>query len=256
VLRFSRNFGHSAAVFAGLSRVSGDLVAIIDADLQDPPELLSPMIQTLDKTGADVVYGQRSERKGESFLKRVTAWMFYRFLNLLSGVEIPRDTGDFRVMTREVSDAVSSLTEREPFLRGLVAWVGFKQVAFPYERQRREHGTTKYPLRKMIHFASHAIISFSLLPLRLAVYAGLLGMSCSLCLSVYALYLHAQGNTVPGWASIIVGFTFGQSTTLLVIGIIGIYLGRVHSSLQLRPRYILRGDEKPAAHLSLSRDVK
>lgn len=240
VIEFSRNFGHSAAVFAGLAHARGDVIGIIDADLQDPPELLARMVRELDAQEADVVYGKRVARAGESAFKRFTAWGFYRVLNALSGVEIPRDTGDFRVMTREVADAVASLTEAEPFLRGLVAWVGFRQVAFPYERHSREHGTTKYPLRKMIRFAMLAILSFSQLPLRLAIYLGLLGVVASLSLAILALSVFFNGKAIPGWASTIIGFSFGQSTTLVVVGIIGLYLGRVHQAMQHRPRYIIR----------------
>lgn len=247
VVRFSRNFGHSAAVFAGLEAATGDLVGIIDADLQDPPELLIDMIRELDKQGADVVYGQRVARQGEGFFKRLSAWAFYRVLNMLSGVDIPRDTGDFRVMTREVSDVVASLTEREPFLRGLVAWVGFKQIAFPYERHAREHGETKYPLRKMVRFAMHAILSFSLLPLRLAIYFGIAGVVFCGALAGYAFFHFWTGKTVPGWASTIMGFALGQSTTLIVVGIIGLYLGRVHMALQRRPRYIVRKENTLAS---------
>ncbi len=243
-LHFSRNFGHSSAVFAGLENSDGDLIAVIDADLQDPPELLAPMIETMDRTGADVVYGQRVNRGGEGVFKKLSAWAFYRLINILSGVSIPTDTGDFRVMTREVCDAVCSLQEREPFLRGLVAWVGFKQIGFHFERQERKYGVTKYPLRKMLRFAAHAILSFSVAPLRLAIYFGLMGMFASLALSIYAFFYFWTGSAIPGWASTIVGFTVGQSTTLLVVGIIGLYLGRVHGALQNRPRYILKKESK------------
>lgn len=240
VISFSRNFGHSAAVFAGLERAEGDLVGIIDADLQDPPELLVEMVRTMDREQADVVYGQRLRRQGEGVFKRVTAWGFYRLLDSLSGVEIPRDTGDFRLMTREVSDQVRALPEGEPFLRGLVAWVGFKQVAFPYERQAREYGVTKYPLRKMMAFAGHAIMSFSLLPLRLAMYLGVFGFLFSVAYAGYAVYRFFTGEVVPGWASLVVVFTMGQSITLVMVGILGYYLGRIHMSQQQRPRYIVR----------------
>ncbi len=255
VLNFSRNFGHSAAVFAGMEAVTGDLIGIIDADLQDPPELLVEMIQSLDQKNADVVFGQRIVRKGEGPFKKFSAWFFYRVLNFMSGVDIPRDTGDFRIMTREVCEAVSGLTEREPFLRGLVAWVGFTQVAFPYERQAREHGATKYPMRAMFRFAVQAIISFSLFPLRLAVYFGLFGVVCCMLFAALAFKLYWSGQSIPGWASIVVAITFGQSTTLLVVGIIGTYLGRVHNSLQRRPRYILRKENVRAPRLAIRKEA-
>ncbi len=240
ILQFSRNFGHSAAVFAGLEHADGDLFAIIDADLQDPPELLIPMIQALTNNKYDVVYGQRRVRQGESLFKKFTAWVFYRLINMLSGTEIPRDTGDFRVMTQEVREVVLSLKEREPFLRGLVAWVGFKQLAFPYDRQPRLLGETKYPFKKMLRFAVQAIMSFSSFPLKLSIYVGILGIILSSVISVYAIMIWFDGRAIPGWTSLIIGFTYGQSITFFLIGVMGLYLGRVHTALQDRPRYILR----------------
>lgn len=240
ILSFSRNFGHSAAVFAGLDHATGDLVGIIDADLQDPPELLVNMISLLKEHKADVVYGQRSKREGESVFKKVSAWVFYRLLRMLSGVSLPTDTGDFRIMTREVCQALAGLKENEPFLRGLVAWVGFKQIPLMYQRQARQYGETKYPLKKMLKFAQHAIISFSDLPLRVAIYFGLFGVFASVLLTLYALYCYIYETTVPGWASTIIGFSYGHSITLLVVGIVGAYIGRIHSSLQNRPRYLLK----------------
>lgn len=240
VLHFSRNFGHSAAVFAGLNRASGEIIGIIDADLQDPPELLGDMLEAMRATDADVVYGQRRARAGETLFKRLTAWAFYRAIGALSGVDIPRDTGDFRIMTREVTDQVRALEEREPFLRGLVAWIGFKQVAFPYDRQARAYGVTKYPLRKMFAFAGNAIMSFSLFPLRLATYLGLVGIALSATLAGYAIFRYVNGQVVPGWASLVLSFAFGQSITLFLIGIVGYYIGQIHLSQQRRPRYILR----------------
>ena len=244
VVSFSRNFGHSAAVFAGLSRAQGDLVAIIDADLQDPPELLGPMLEVMREEAADVVYGQRRRREGETLFKRFSAWAFYRAIGSLSGVDIPRDTGDFRLMTREVADQVRDLEEREPFLRGLVAWVGYKQVAFPYDRQAREYGVTKYPFKKMFAFAGNAIMSFSLFPLRLAMYFGVLGIGLSVSLAGYAIYRYWAGQVVPGWASLVLSFAFGQSITLILVGILGFYVGQIHLSLQRRPRFIVRRERQ------------
>jgi len=175
VLHFSRNFGHSAAVFAGLEASNGDHVAIIDADLQDPPEIIGQMLEGLN-TGADVVYGQRIERKDETWFKKTTAWAFYRLLDRLAGTDIPKDAGDFRVMTREVVDAVLSCHESDPFLRGLVAWVGFEQRPFPYSRDGRKYGTTKYPFSKMLKFGLTAIVNFSEAPLRAAFYFGAAGL--------------------------------------------------------------------------------
>ena len=201
VLQFSRNFGHSAAVFAGIGAGEGDLYAIIDADLQDPPELIGQMIQMLKQTQVDVVYGQRRQRAGESLFKKFSAWFCYRLINSLSGTDLPKDTGDFRVMTREVRDAVLSLNETEPFLRGLVAWVGFKQIPLVYDRQPRLLGETKYPFKKMLRFALQAIMSFSSFPLKLSIYFGLFGIFLSSAMSLYAFAIWYEGRALPGWTS-------------------------------------------------------
>jgi len=240
IIQFSRNFGHSSAVFAGLEHSTGDIVGIIDADLQDPPECLIDMIQLLQSESADVVYGQRNHRMGESYLKKWTAWIFYRLLNSVSGVPVPKDTGDFRVMTREVCDAVVALNEKEPFLRGLVAWVGYKQLPFLYSRHPRSLGETKYPMKKMVRFAVQAVLSFSAMPLRVAIYVGAIGILFSAAFSLHALRVWLNGEALPGYASIVIGFSFGQSVTLFLIGIVGLYLGRVHMAIQDRPRYIIR----------------
>lgn len=238
-LYFSRNFGHSSAVLAGLDAARGDMVAIIDADLQDPPELIPAMCAQI-RGGWDVVYGQRTARIGESWWKRFTAWCFYRILCFVSGMRFPKDTGDFRVITREVCDAVKMCNETEPFLRGLIPWLGFRQVAFPYIREAREFGTTKYPFRKMLRFASLALVNFSSLPLRLALYFGVLGFVLFAALSGWALLIKIKGDAVPGWTSLLIGVTWGQSILLIMIGILGVYVGRVHSEVRGRPRYILR----------------
>lgn len=245
IVRFSRNFGHGPAVFAGLERGEGDLYAILDADLQDPPALLADMIETLRREKADVVYGLRRQRAGESVFKRLSAWAFYRAINWLSGTAIPKDTGDFRVLTREVRDAVLALGEREPFLRGLIAWVGYRQVPFAYDREPRRLGETKYPFRRMLRFGVQAILSFSSFPLKLSIYVGFAGMLASTAVATYAVFEWWNGVTVPGWASLIIGFSYGQSITFFLIGVLGLYVGRVHTASQGRPRYIVRQDEKP-----------
>ncbi len=239
VLHFSRNFGHSAAVMAGLQEAAGTLVAIIDADLQDPPELIPAMCAEV-LAGSDVVYGKRVQRDGEGWFKRLTAWAFYRLLNSMTGVEIPKDTGDFRVMTREVRDAVLSCREQDPFLRGLVAWVGFRQKPFPYARAARELGETKYPLSHMLRFAAKAILSFSEVPLTLALYLGNLGFVFALLVSGWALWEHARAHVVPGWTSLLLGFLFGNSIVLIIMGALGLYLGQIFKNVQARPLYILR----------------
>lgn len=238
-LHFSRNFGQAAAVLAGLDAATGDLIAILDADLQDPPELIPAMCDRIAE-GWDVVYGQRALRKGETVGKRISAWFFYRFLNFLSGFNFPKDTGDFRVFTREVCDAVKSCNEQDPFLRGLISWLGFRQLAFPYVRAARQLGATKYPFRKMVRFASIALVGFSSLPLRLALYLGLLGLLMFASLSGWAVLMNVRGVAVPGWTSLLIGVTWGQSILLIMIGILGVYLGRVHAEVQDRPRYVIR----------------
>lgn len=238
-LHFSRNFGHSSAVLAGLEEASGDVIAIIDADLQDPPELLGPMVEELGK-GYDVVYGQRLQREKESVFKRLTAWGFYRTLNLLTGFPIPNDTGDFRVMKREVLESLLRCGEPDPFLRGLVAWVGYRQKAYPYVRESRKFGSTKYPFKKMLKFALHAILNFSVTPLRLAIYFAFITFVGCLVLIAWALKVHFDGHTVPGWTSMLVAFLLGQSMSLLVMGVIGLYIGQIHIGVQGRPRYIVR----------------
>lgn len=239
VIHFARNFGHSAAVTAGLTECTGDLIAIIDADLQDPPELIPEMVALIER-GWDVVYGQRTVRLGETHLKRLTAWLFYRILNLSTGVEIPRDTGDFRVITREVRDALLLCHDQEPFLRGLVAWVGFQQKAFPYVREPRRHGTTKYPFSKMVRFASNAILSFSSSPLQIATHVGLIGLALSVIIGIWALWTKLSGRAISGWTSLLGGTLVGQSVTLLCIGFIGSYTARIYRQVQGRPRFIVR----------------
>lgn len=242
LIQFSRNFGHSAAVFAGLEHSRGDLVAIMDADLQDPPELLPFMIRLLRDERADVVYGKRKTRDGEAWTKRLTAWGFYRVINWLSGTRIPMDTGDFRVMTREVCDALARLSESRPFLRGLVAWIGFRQLPYEYDRQQRRQGETKYTWTKMIRLSVDAALSFSSLPLQATVLLGAVGLLLSTAFAAHAFTVWWMGDPVPGWTSLVIGFSFVQSVTLLVIGVIGLYVGRAHEALKSRPRYILRQD--------------
>ncbi len=239
---FSRNFGHSAAVLAGLEAATGGYVAILDADLQDPPELLPRMLEVLQAQDVDVVYGQRRMRQGETFFKRATAWTFYRLWNRMMGLMIPPDAGDFRVMTKAVRDAVLQCGETEPFLRGLVSWVGFRQVAFPYVRDLRVSGTTKYPVRKMLRFAALAIVGFSTRPLRLAIFIGLIGLLFSLAVGSWALWSYLVGGTVRGWTSLLAAFAFIQSFTLVLLGVQGVYIARIYDEAKSRPRFIVRKD--------------
>lgn len=248
IVEFSRNFGHSAAVLAGLEASKGDYVAIIDADLQDPPELLPEMLKILENQTEgeiEVIYGQRVERENESIFKKFTAWGFYRLLNWLTDVEIPRDTGDFRIMKRVVVEAVLSCRESEPFIRGLVAWVGFRQRAFPYVRKGRDFGQTKYPFKRMLRFATMAMLSFSAKPLRLGVYAGIFGIVCTVGITAWALITKLRGDAIPGWTSVLGAFLSGQTIMFFIMGVIGSYVGQIYREVQKRPRFIVRESWKP-----------
>lgn len=235
----SRNFGHQQALTAGLALARGELVLCIDADLQDPPELLGEMLELID-AGHDVVYGQRESRAGESAFKLGSAVAFYRLLRRLTDVDIPADTGDFRLMRREVVDALLAMPEQHRFVRGLVAWLGYRQVPLRYARQERFAGETKYPLRKMLRLASDAITGFSTVPLRMATW---LAMGCFVLAAGVAAYAIAQwllGNTLPGWASVVVVVAFLSSVQLLCLGILGEYVGRLFMESKQRPLAIIR----------------
>ncbi len=240
IISFSRNFGHQAAVTAGLKEVSGDAIVIIDADLQDPPELIPQMLELWEQ-GNEVIYGKRKTRKGESAFKLLTAKMFYKTLNALSDVEIPKDTGDFRLVDRKVVDVINSLPEHNKFLRGLFGWVGFKQEAYEYERQERYAGKTKYPLKKMLKLASDGIISFSTKPLKLVGALGIVSIIISIALLIYALisYIFKLNQLSAGWTSIIVTVTFFAGVQLLSLWIISEYIGRIYDESKGRPQYIV-----------------
>ena len=240
VVSFSRNFGHQAAVTAGLQYVTGDAIVIMDADLQDPPELIPDML-TLWEKGNEVIYGKRKSREGESAFKLLTAKMFYKTLNALSDVEIPKDTGDFRLVDRKVVDTINSLPEHNKFLRGLFSWVGYKQIPFEYERKERFAGTTKYPLKKMLKLASDGIIGFSMKPLKLVGILGMLSILASIIILIVAIVLHVNHSTnlVPGWSSLMVVMTFLTGTILLSIWIMSEYIGRIYDEAKQRPQYIV-----------------
>ena len=240
VISFSRNFGHQAAVTAGLQYVTGDAIVIIDADMQDPPELIKEMLELWEQ-GNEVIYGKRKVRKGESAFKLLTAKMFYQTLNALSDVEIPKDTGDFRLVDRKVVDTINELPEHNKFLRGLFSWVGYKQIPFEYERQERFAGTTKYPLKKMLKLASDGIISFSTKPLKLVGTLGILSVLISFILLVYAIisYIFKLNDLSAGWTSIMVAITFFAGIQLLSIWIIAEYIGRIYDESKRRPQYII-----------------
>ncbi|HLW76033.1 MAG TPA: glycosyltransferase family 2 protein [Bryobacteraceae bacterium] len=237
-VNLSRNHGHQLALTAGLSLCRGERIFILDADLQDPPELLPQMMSALDD-GADVAYGQRERREGESAFKKVTAYLFYRILNSIADQPIPEDTGDFRLITRRVLQAFCSMPESHRFVRGMISWIGFKQVGIRYRRGPRAAGETGYPLGRMAHFALDAITSFSIRPLRAALYAGLLLSLVSIILFVVSLWAYFAHDTVRGWtslASIILLFFAAQ---FLFLGLIGEYLGRLYMESKRRPLFII-----------------
>jgi glycosyltransferase involved in cell wall biosynthesis len=240
-IRLSRNFGHQIALSAGLYAAQGDRIFIIDADLQDPPELLPKMMAALD-AGADVAYGRRVSRGGESSLKLATAFIFYRFINWLSDIEIPKDTGDFRFVSRRALNAVLAMPEKHRFLRGMFAWVGFHQVPIDYDRAERYAGETKYPYAAMMRFAVTAITSFSVRPLRLAMmFSGVFAFAALMAVA-YVVLGHFAGHTVQGWSSLMVVVLLIASCQFLLLGIIGEYLGRMFVEQKKRPLFVVMAD--------------
>lgn len=240
VISFARNFGHQCAVTAGLKYVTGDAVCIIDADLQDPPELIGDMLKKWEE-GYEVIYGKRKKRDGESFFKLFTAKMFYKTLNFFSEVDIPKDTGDFRLVDKKVVDTINSMPEHNKFLRGLFSWVGYKQYAFEYERKERFAGKTKYPLKKMLKLASDGIISFSTKPLKVIGCLGIISIFLSFCILVYALvaYIFKFNGLTAGWTSIMVCVTFFSGVQLTSLWILSEYIGRIYDESKARPQYII-----------------
>ncbi len=240
VISFTRNFGHQCAVAAGLKYASGDVVVIIDADLQDPPELIPEMLKLWEQ-GNEVVYGKRKKREGESAFKLFTAKIFYKTLNALSDVDIPRDTGDFRLVDRKVIDVMNSMPEHNKFLRGLWGWIGFKQVPYEYERKERVAGKTKYPLKKMLKLASDGIIGFSTKPLKIVGLLGIISIFISIAILIYSLISYAYGlnNLTVGWTSIMVTITLFSGVQLFSIWIMSEYIGRIYDESKRRPEYIV-----------------
>jgi polyisoprenyl-phosphate glycosyltransferase len=238
VIGLSRNFGHQIAITAGLDRAEGEHVVVMDADLQDPPEVVQQMLDRA-REGFNVVYGVRTKRHAETFFKRGTAALFYRFIRAMTQVDIPRDAGDFRLMSRSVVLTLRALREQHRFVRGMVAWVGFRQTAVYYDREARFAGETKYPLRKMLRFAIDGITSFSVLPLRLATWLGLIAGVVAVAVGLWLFYVKffARG-AVPGWTGIMVAVTFGFSAQLVMTGILGEYIGRIYEEIKRRPLYI------------------
>ena len=240
VVAFARNFGHQIAVTAGIDAAQGDALVIIDADLQDPPEVIPEMLAKW-REGYDVVYGTRLDRPGESWFKLVTARAFYRLLNQVSDVPIPLDTGDFRLISRRVAETLRAMPERDRFVRGMVSWVGFRQFALPYRRAARFAGETKYPLRKMFRFATDGILSFSSTPLQLSVALGLLSAALALVGIVYALVLRVFTDIwVEGWTALMIAVLFIGGVQLISVGILGAYVGRIYNEIKRRPLYVVQ----------------
>lgn len=237
-INLARNHGHQLALTAGLAHAAGELIFILDADLQDPPELIGSMLELI-RAGNDVVYGQRQRRDGETAFKRATASAFYRVLDRLVDVDIPRDTGDFRLMTRRVLNVLQAMPERYRFVRGMVSWVGFRQAPLPYDREARFAGETKYPLHKMISFAIDAITSFSVAPLRLASWIGVCAGLGAMALLAYVLGAWVTGYAISGWTSTLAVILVLGSTQLMILGIMGEYLGRMYMEAKRRPLYII-----------------
>ena len=237
-INLSRNHGHQLALTAGLSQARGAYVFVLDADLQDPPELLGPMLAKV-REGYDVVFGQRTKRRGETAFKRGTASLFYRLLGAMIETDIPRDAGDFRLMTRRVVDELNAMPERYRFIRGMVSYVGFNQIAFPYERDPRFAGETNYPLVKMIALALDAVTSFSVVPLRFASHLGMLFGVTGLLAMIWVVVVWMNGGTIDGWASLAVLILIMGSVQLLVLGVVGEYLGRMYMEAKRRPLFIV-----------------
>ena len=240
LLDFARNFGHMPAITAGMEHARGDAIIVIDADMQDPPEIF-PDMAALWRQGYDVVYGKRKQRKGETFFKRFTSKVFYRMLCWFTSSDFPLDTGEFRLIDRKVCDAVNRMKEKKRYIRGMVSWVGFRQIGLEYTREKRFAGKTKYPLKKMIALAMDAIMSFSYKPLKLAATIGFFISFLSFIYMVFILYQRLfTDTTVTGWASTVGLILFTQGIVLMILGIIGNYIGRIYEEIKDRPIYIIR----------------
>lgn len=245
VLHFSRNFGHQPAVTAGIHYCKSDLAIIIDADLQDPPELIPDLIETHKREQANVVYCVREKRKGESFLKKISARLFYRSMNYLSEVSFPLDTGDFRLIDKQVMQEFKKFREKGKYIRGIISWIGFKQVPFVYKREARFAGETKYPLRKMLHFAATAMLYFSKKPLKLATGLGFITVMIGVFFAFWVVFGKIMGytNALSGWSSIIILIIFFGGVQLLTVGVLGQYIGILFDEIKDRPEYIVEKED-------------
>jgi dolichol-phosphate mannosyltransferase len=246
VLHFSRNFGHQPAVTAGLHECDSDFAIIIDADLQDPPELIPDMLQKQREEQANVVYCVREDRKGESFIKVLTSKLFYRALNGLSEVNFPLDTGDFRLIDRRIIEEFKRFREKGKYIRGIISWVGFKQVPLSYKRDARFAGQTKYPFRKMLHFAGTAMLYFSKKPLKIAMSLGFFAVIIGLIYAIWIVLGKIFGftNAATGWSSIILLVIFFGGVQLLTVGVLGQYIGIIFDEMKDRPEYIIEKTDK------------
>lgn len=249
LVRLSRNFGHQIALSAGLEHARGDAVISMDGDLQDPPELIADLVDRW-RGGSDVVFAIRQQREGETWFKLATASAFYKLINRVSSVEIPEQAGDFRLLSRRALDALLAMPERARFLRGMSSWIGFEQASVPYARDARYAGETKYPLRRMLHFAADAVTSFSATPIRLVAALGFASVALCLLALAWTLYVRLfTDETVAGWTSVIVVVLFLGGVQLLSLGIIGQYVGRIFDEVKERPLYfvaeVVEGGESP-----------
>lgn len=241
VIHFSRNFGHQSAVTAGIHHCDADLAVILDADMQDPPELIPEILKLQEETGANVVYCVRRSRAGEGRFKLFSAKLFYRTMNAMSEVEFPLDTGDFRLIDRKVMEEFNRLKEKGKYIRGLISWIGFNQVPFYYEREARIAGKTKYPLSKMLQFASIALLYFSKKPLKMVTGLGFLAVIIGIVLAVWFTLgkLYGFSNAESGWTSIIFTIIFFGGVQLITIGVLGQYIGVLFDEIKARPEYII-----------------
>lgn len=238
-IRLSRNFGHQIAITAGMDAASGDAVIVMDADLQDPPEVVLQMAERW-REGYDVVNARRLSRAGESAFKRWTAQAFYGFLGRLASIDIPNEVGDFRLMDRKVLEAFRTMPERDRFVRGMVAWLGFRQTEVTFRREARAAGSTKYPFFKMLRLALNGLLGFSDMPLRLSIWLGFMVSMCAVLYGIYAIGLHMfSDRTVAGWSSTIVVMSFLCGVNMLMTGIVGLYIGRIHAEVKQRPLYVV-----------------
>ncbi len=259
VISLSRNFGHQMAITAGLDRANGEAVVVMDADLQDPPEVVRQMVARW-REGFDVVFGVRAQRHGETVFKKLSAALFYRLLRvMLGGAAIPVDAGDFRLMSRSVVRTLCALRERHRFVRGLVWWVGFRQTAVTYDRPARFAGETKFPFRKMLHFAVDGITSFSIVPLRMATWLGILAGVVAMGGVGWALYSKFFGGVVRGWTTLMIVVGLGSSAQLLMTGILGEYVGRIYEEVKRRPLYVVEQEinlQAQAQGMEATRDAR